>query len=70
MFSIEGLSTALAVLAFLLACILAGFANERVKQVLPNFDRAILLIGFLFGAGSATRSIAMGPWSKSGRRRV
>jgi|GEM_PF-6028360 len=60
MFSIERLRAVLAVLAFLLACVFAGFANEQVKQVLTSFDRAVLLIGFILGAGAASRWIANG----------
>ncbi|MDZ4274678.1 MAG: hypothetical protein U0995_01450 [Erythrobacter sp.] len=62
----------MAVLAFLLACVFAGFANEQVKQVLPSFDRAVLLIGFIVGAGAASRWIANGSLrnSRSGKRRA
>ena len=60
MFSIERLRAALAVLAFLFACVFAGFANEQVKPVLTGFDRVVLLIGFILGAGTASRWIASG----------
>jgi hypothetical protein len=67
MFSVKRIRAALALLAFLLACFFAGFANEKVKQVLPDFDRAILLIGFVLGAGSAARWIASGSFAKTKR---
>jgi hypothetical protein len=72
MFSIERLRAVLAVLAFLLACAFAGYTSETLKQVLPDFDRAILMIGFILGAGWASRWIASGSpsHSKSGERRA
>ncbi|MEE4205589.1 MAG: hypothetical protein V2I39_04830 [Erythrobacter sp.] len=60
MFSIERLRAVLAVLAFLIACLFAGFANEQVKQSLTSFDRVVLLIGFIIGAGAVSRWIASG----------
>lgn len=72
MFSIERIRAAFAVLAFLFACVFAGFANEQVKQVLTGFDRAVLLIGFILGAGVASRWIANGSVRHlgSGKRRA
>ncbi|OBV12460.1 hypothetical protein I603_0591 [Erythrobacter dokdonensis DSW-74] len=60
MFSIGRIRAVLAALAFLLACVFAGFANEQVKQVPTGFDRVVLLIGFILGAGTASRWIASG----------
>lgn len=72
MFSIERMRAVVAVLAFLIAYLFAGFTNESLKQTLPDFDRAILLIGFILGAGSAMRWIASGSFgrAKRGNRRA
>jgi hypothetical protein len=67
MFPIERLRAVLAVLVFLSACFFAGFTNETLRQTLPDFDRAILLIGFVIGAGSAMRWIASGSIGKAKR---
>ncbi|MFW5634021.1 MAG: hypothetical protein ACOCYR_03925, partial [Erythrobacter sp.] len=60
MFSIERLRAVLAVLVFLLACGFAGFTSENLKLVIPDFDRAVLMIGFILGASSVSRWIASG----------
>jgi uncharacterized membrane-anchored protein YitT (DUF2179 family) len=72
MFSIERLRAVLAVLVFLSACFFAGFTNETLKQTLPDLDRAVLLIGFILGAGAAMRWIASGSIgnAKRGNRRT
>ena len=67
MFSIERLRAVVAVLVFLSACFFAGFTNVTLKQALPDFDRAVLLIGFVIGAGSAMRWIASGSIGKAKR---
>ncbi len=72
MFSIERIRAVLAVLVFLIACAFAGYTSETLKPVLRDFDRAVLVIGFVLGAGWASRWIASGSLShsKSGKRRA
>jgi hypothetical protein len=72
MFSIERLRAVLAVLVFLAAIFFAGFTSETLKQVLPDFDRAVLVIGFILGAHSVMQWIAKGSFGrmKRGNRRT
>ncbi len=65
MFSIERIRAVLAVLVFLAAIFFAGFTSGTLKPALPDFDRAVLLLGFILGAGSASRWIAGGSLSNS-----
>lgn len=72
MFSVERIRAVLAVLVFLAALFFAGFTSETLKQVLSDFDRAILVIGFILGAYSAMQWIAKGSFDliKRGNRRA
>lgn len=72
MFSVERIRAVLAVLVFLAALFFAGFTSETLKLVLPDFDRAILVIGFILGAYSAMQWIAKGSFVliKRGNRRT
>ncbi|MBU7579427.1 MAG: hypothetical protein KAF27_03000 [Porphyrobacter sp.] len=64
MFSIERLRAVLAVLVFLAALFFAGFTSENLKQVIPEVDRVILIVGFILGAHSVMQWIAKGSFGR------
>ncbi|MBT2134843.1 hypothetical protein KK137_10900 [Croceibacterium sp. LX-88] len=43
---------------FILACFYVGYINELLKGSLSPWHRAIVLIGFIIGAGAASRYVA------------
>lgn len=57
MFSRTRLTLALAGALFLAACAYVGYANEILKNAVSSVDRAILMMGFLLGAGAVSRWI-------------
>lgn len=48
---------ALAGAVFLAGCAYVGYANELLKEAMPPLHRAILMIGFILGAGATSRWI-------------
>ncbi len=46
-----------AIVLFLLACVFAGYANERLKGLLEAWERLLLVCGFIIGAGLACRAL-------------
>lgn len=42
---------------FLAGCAYVGYANELLKEAIPPLHRAIIMIGFILGAGAASRWI-------------
>jgi hypothetical protein len=51
-------TAALAAGLFLTACIYVGYANELLKTAISPAHRGVLMVGFLLGAGSASRWIS------------
>ena len=50
---------ALAWASFLAACAYVGYANELLKGAISPWHRAILMMGFLVGAGAVSRWIVV-----------
>jgi len=48
---------ALAGTVFLACCAYVGYVNELLKDAVPPLHRAILMIGFILGAGATSRWI-------------
>ncbi len=57
MVSRSQLKSVLAGIVFLAGCAYVGYANELLKEAIPPLHRAILMIGFILGAGAASRWI-------------
>jgi hypothetical protein len=57
MVSRSQLMSVLAGAVFLAGCAYVGYANELLKEAIPPLHRAILMIGFILGAGAASRWI-------------
>lgn len=58
MFNLSRIAGAAEFALFLAACTYVGYVNEVLKGAVAPWHRAVIMIGFLIGAGTASRFVA------------